>query len=810
MNAPQVVAAQAAYAAGLCVIPPREDGSKAPIGEWKQYQTELPTRTQMNAWYGGVYPKRGVGVVAGTVSGHVEMVEMEATAITEGYYQTFLERLETADLADVWLRILTGYSESTPKGGFHALLRTEQAAESQKLATRPMTRPEFDASLNDAQRELFEAKPERRLRAFEKATVLLAETKGEGGFTICAPTNGAVHPEGRAWTIISGGFASIATVTCDERDGIYDVLRSLTTNREVPHNSVRQYGYLLSPIEDQSRFDGNSPGDAYNADPHAHTNVVRLMESHGWIVSETVDGVTHMTRPGKTEGTSATVGFYDDPPMLHVFTSSSGDFDADGTYSPFAVYAILEHGGDYSAAARQLVHERQPNAPDRFSDAGDYELESRESGTGLELPAGRRLYQPGDLGGFINPPTSEILIGPIGEWLSLVTPETETSQAALGIGVLTGLGAWLGKQISLTVGRIEHRTNLLGVIVGPSSYSRKGTAGSEARRLIRTIDVDFASDNYASGFGSGESIIDRLRDEETDNEGNVIRGSFDQRIMVDEGEYARVLRASSRQGSILSDILRLAYDGSSKLEHRTVRGGTVVSTNHHVSMFGAITPEELIETFTMLSAVNGAGNRILWAWSNEHKTLPDGGQDIDTLSVAQAIRHSQTGGRILNYERTEAAVEWWRAHYPALRNLEHIPDRIRPIVNRSSDHVQRIALTYAATEPGVTQIDVRHLEAGMAWVNHSIETVHATMGNLVSSEAAGKILVSLRSHPGQASSLTELHAVLSRHYTATQVRSALYDLEHNGLVYAWQGDGSGAGGPKPTMVIATSKTGAGS
>jgi hypothetical protein len=425
-----------------------------------------------------------------------------------------------------------------------------------------------------------------------------------------------------------------------------------------------------------------------------------------------------------------------------------------------------------------------------------------------QLPAALRLYQPGDLGGHVSPPTSKVAIGPIGEWLTLIEPETETSLAALGIGALTAIGAWLGKSVRLRIGRVEHPTNLLGVVVGPSAYSRKGTAASEARRFMKAIDPDFVGYNYASGFGSGESIIDRLRDEETDKEGKTLRGGFDQRLMVDEGEYARVLRASSRQGSILSDIFRLAYDGAGKLEHRTVRAGTVVSTNHHLSMFAAITPEELVETFSTLAAVNGAGNRNLWAWSDERKVLPDGGADVDIGSIAKSIRRARSAA-LLNYTRTGEATEWWRDQYPALRLMEHVSDRVRPIVSRTTDHVQRIALIYTAAE-GAERVDVRHLEAGLAWANHSVETVVATMGGLVSSEVAGKILTSLRSHPATPATRTELHGVLSRNYTATQIDSALYELAANGLVYSWTGEAASGGGPRPEQVVATTRIGDGS
>ena len=35
------------YDAGISVVPARADGSKAPIGSWKQYQNERATREQI-------------------------------------------------------------------------------------------------------------------------------------------------------------------------------------------------------------------------------------------------------------------------------------------------------------------------------------------------------------------------------------------------------------------------------------------------------------------------------------------------------------------------------------------------------------------------------------------------------------------------------------------------------------------------------------------------------------------------------------------------------------------------------------------
>jgi hypothetical protein len=48
---------------GLSTIPPKEDGSKAPLAEWKPYQHTAPSRQLVENWYGR--GRSGVGLVTG-------------------------------------------------------------------------------------------------------------------------------------------------------------------------------------------------------------------------------------------------------------------------------------------------------------------------------------------------------------------------------------------------------------------------------------------------------------------------------------------------------------------------------------------------------------------------------------------------------------------------------------------------------------------------------------------------------------------------------------------------------------------------
>jgi hypothetical protein len=325
-------AALAAHAAGLCVVPPREDGSKAPIGTWKRYTRERPTPAELDTWYG---PSTGVGLVCGRVSGGLEMLEFEGRAVADGLLEAYLDAAIAAGLGPLVERVRSGYQEWTPTGGIHWLMRVPTPRANTILARRPATADELSE------------KPDDRAR-------VLIETRGEGGYTIVAPSNGRVHPSGRAWTLDSGGFASIATLSDAERDALHDLARLFDA---MPPVTTR-------PPTTERSGDGNRPGDLYDALPEPEARIEDLLVRRGWTVVGRRDGTTYLRRPGKQTGISATLGHH--PGLLIVFTTST-PFEATSAsaprgYGPFAVYTILEHGGDWAAAARAL-RRTQPPAP---------------------------------------------------------------------------------------------------------------------------------------------------------------------------------------------------------------------------------------------------------------------------------------------------------------------------------------------------------------------------------------------------------------------------------------------------------------
>jgi putative DNA primase/helicase len=153
---------------GICAVPVATDGSKRPaLANWKLYQERLPTPDELMTWFASA---EGVGVICGKVSGNLEMLELEGRAVADKIHLDLKEMANNAGLSDVWDRINNGYVEMTPSGGIHWLYRIEGIVPGNtKLARRPGENGSID---------------------------VLAETRGEGGFVIVAPSNGTCHPSG--------------------------------------------------------------------------------------------------------------------------------------------------------------------------------------------------------------------------------------------------------------------------------------------------------------------------------------------------------------------------------------------------------------------------------------------------------------------------------------------------------------------------------------------------------------------------------------------------------------------------------------
>jgi hypothetical protein len=142
--------------------------------------------------------------------------------------------------------------------------------------------------------------------------------------------------------------------------------------------------------------------------------------------------------------------------------------------------------------------------------------------------------------------------GLAGEIVRALAPQTEADPAALLVGVLLSFGNVVGRGPHARVGATRHGLNEFAVVVGETARARKDTARGEVRALFAPIDPRWAAERQAGGLSSGEGFIAAVRDPAplpaTDRaRGGAAAvmldpGAADKRLLVDESEFATVLK----------------------------------------------------------------------------------------------------------------------------------------------------------------------------------------------------------------------------------------------------------------------------
>jgi hypothetical protein len=101
---------------------------------------------------------------------------------------------------------------------------------------------------------------------------------------------------------------------------------------------------------------GDRPGDTLAAS----VTWAQILAPCGWTSAGSRGEVGFWRRPGKVGGTISATTNALGTNRFHVFSSNAAPFDPDRSYSKFAALAMLEHGGDFAAAARALRREVAP------------------------------------------------------------------------------------------------------------------------------------------------------------------------------------------------------------------------------------------------------------------------------------------------------------------------------------------------------------------------------------------------------------------------------------------------------------------
>jgi len=287
-------AARKLIEAGYSVIPIKVDGSKSPMIPWKEFQTRIMTREEADRYFREFC---GIAIIAGQVSGNLEIIDIESEAPMADLVQLIDEHLPGL--------LPTLPQVNTPTGGRHILYRCSEIAGNQKLAMSAESK-------------------------------VLIETRGEGGYVLTVTSPPECHPSGKEYTLAVGSILRTPTITSEQR--------------EILLSCCRSFNRLVAPehVPATPRGTGKTPGDDFNA----RGDGLAVLLAHGWQLASRRNGHAYLRRPGKKSGISATYG-YVAPGVLNNFSSNAAPF-ALGAFDNFGIFARLEADGDFSKAAKML------------------------------------------------------------------------------------------------------------------------------------------------------------------------------------------------------------------------------------------------------------------------------------------------------------------------------------------------------------------------------------------------------------------------------------------------------------------------
>ena len=261
--------------------------------EWSSYREgQTPDQVKM------IFEKQGDGIAMLCVDG-IEVVDIDTKHDPTGM---IAEQL--ANMIEEYGFDIPHVLQKTRSGGLHIIYRCPNPEGPKKIA----------------------------IRAGQKEAMI--ETKGVGSISNIYPTPG--------YEIISGSLLNIPEITADQRNNFLSICHLL--------NEVSEPERFDSKLKSTSKeLDGKSPWQAFDE----AKDIVEVMEGYGWKRVGMRGDHVRMNRPGAKNPKGVDASCILSKNVFYPFTSSE-EFTPNKGYSPSSVFAILEHKGDYSAAAREL------------------------------------------------------------------------------------------------------------------------------------------------------------------------------------------------------------------------------------------------------------------------------------------------------------------------------------------------------------------------------------------------------------------------------------------------------------------------
>lgn len=372
--------------------------------------------------------------------------------------------------------------------------------------------------------------------------------------------------------------------------------------------------------------------------------------------------------------------------------------------------------------------------------------------------------------------------GIAGDVARLASEDSEAAPVAVYYSFLTAAAAMVGRYKYLQVGESRHYARLFTAVVGASSRARKGTSFKPVERIIKQAELlDYSATLQITngGLSSAEGLIYAVRDEAEETKGKdsipIWDAVDDKRLLVVEEELGAVFKVAQRDGNVITQILRKAWDGG--ILAPMTKNNRMKATDPHINILGHITQFELKALLSANDINNGLANRFLWACVRRTKKLafPQRMDDhavnkiADKLYKAFKLAESSAFNEI---RLDDEARKFWNVKYHEISTDRY--GVLGSVTSRDEAQVLRVALLFCLLDC-VTMITTDHLKAAISVIEYSVKSAEFifTVPTEDTSDAQ-KLLTALATKPLTQS---EVSMVFSRHKSRADLVVLLTDLQ---------------------------------
>jgi hypothetical protein len=332
-------------------------------------------------------------------------------------------------------------------------------------------------------------------------------------------------------------------------------------------------------------------------------------------------------------------------------------------------------------------------------------------------------------------PDDRFLYGIFGKMAELAAQHTEADPVAHIATLYSYTGTMAGREYSV----FGQPTACWPLLIGDSSYGRKGTAKNDIMRFFDRIEDRSLLPRVTSSAVSESGIVREVRDksEKTDKTTGMPtdKGIEEKRLWVYLSEFGKMLHAFKTPGLNAQEVLCSLYDGED--QRISTAKEVITATRQAVSLYGSMTGEMLADRFDPGALSGGILTRLMPVfvdrvtlyrglefpeeWKVECAAL---GLDLATRIDCMRRAVGKNSGKTKEITFDRDVTRWWRkeGHEYLTTDPSNLSGFARMWSGRRAGNFQRLTGILALSDE-TDEVNMGHVHPALSFVDYAMDSL---------------------------------------------------------------------------------------